>query len=919
MCIPTRVWFAVLWCLLCGAAAGQKRGVATPPPTAAALRTDTTFDFDWRFHLGDVSGAEAPTYNEAAWRLLDVPHDWSAEGEYREDAPGGAIIGWLPTGIGWYRKSLQVTPAMLAGRVALRFDGVFMDSTVWVNGVRMGQQPYGFMSFQYDLTEHLRPGRNVIAVRVNNALQPAARWYTGSGIYGHVHLLTLPQTHVSLWSTFVRSTKLDERGTAEVAVSTSLEGPDATLAGVRFSVLDPEGRVVSVREEKAGQVPDFGHAVSLTVPSARLWSPDTPVLYTLRTEVLRGRRVLDREDTPFGVRSMAFDAQRGFLLNGKVLKLRGIGDHWYGGPMGTAIPDGILERRLQLLKDMGVNALRTAHNPHTPYFYDLCDRMGLLVMDEIYDGWHKKVKNEYADRFYASQWHGDVESWVKRDRNHPSIFAWSIGNETGLNDDNQMSDYVHSFDPTRPTTGGMMTTGVDVSGWNGPGEVPGVLERFHAEHPDTPIVLTEEPHTLQTRGFYRVRTWWRDWKHGQEFAPYGKDEIFFDGNQWYNSSYDNAIVRNNSRQSWLRTAATPWIAGEFRWHDFDYIGEAAYKGGRWPVRAENFGIIDLASIPKDDYFLYQAFWTTKPMVHLLPHWTHRGMKGVVIPVVAYSNQPEVELFLNGASLGRHKSGPLGDFVWDVPYTEGELRATAYDAAGKGTASASFHTAGEPEQIALESDDISLRPNRTDDALLTFRIVDKSGVMVPWSMNRVAFKVSGPVHLLGYENGDPVDVTAAQAPYRDAFYGMGRGFFQATAEDGPIEVLAAGVLGDPFMHFENGQRPRPVSIAVSRLALRGKLPSAQVDVHYTLDGSEPTAASPRYTGGFALRDDAQVRAVVLVDGAPALQLSQWFRRVDPPLISDPRWATNSQVDPMHPTGAPPAAGMDQGSGRKNMPK
>lgn len=868
------------------------------PSMLPVQRGTTNFDFDWRFHLGEVPGAEAPGFDDSAWRQLDVPHDWSIEGAYRQDNPGVAVSGWLPTGIGWYRKTFEVTPEMLRGNVVLLFDGVFMDSTTWVNGVQLGEEPYGYMSFYFDISAHLHPGANTIAVRVNNLLQPAARWYTGSGIYGHVKLLTMPAVHVPLWSTFVRTHSLNSQ-TATVAVSTAVQQRSARIA-LQLSVLDPDGKIVARRTVPASEaVPDLDHPAILQIPHPRLWSPDEPNLYILRTELVDGKQLVDSEDTTFGVRTTVFDPNKGFLLNGQVLKLRGVGDHLYGGPMGTAIPDGILQRRLQMLKDMGVNAIRTSHNPHTPYFYDLCDRMGFLVMDEIYDGWHKKVKNEYAERFYASQWHHDVERWVRRDRNHPSVFVWSLGNETGLADVNHMTEYVHTFDPTRPTTGGMMTTGVGVSGWNGPGEVPGVLEKFHAEHPTIPIMLTEEPHTLQTRGYYRVRTWWRDWKPGQQFEPYGTEEIFFDGNQWYNSSYDNAIVRNNSRQSWKRTASTPWIAGEFRWLGFDYIGEAAYKGGHWPVRAENFGIIDLAGIPKDDYFLYQAFWTKKPMVHLLPHWTHRNMEGIVIPVVAYSNEPEVELFLNGVSLGRIEPGPLGDFLWKVPYRPGKLLAVAYDVNGKRVANTSFTTAGDPTGIKLETDNGALRSNRTDDAVVTFTVVDKDGVMVPWNMNRIVFKVLGSVHLLGNENGDPVDVTPNQASYRNAFYGMGRGFYQATADDGPIEITAASILGDTAIWSATQKNPRMISIAVSRVSLRGPLENASFEIHYTTDGSEPTLSSPLFKNAFGIYDDTNVQALITRNGKPWIRLSQGFHRVEPTLVTDPRWATDSTIDPLMP--------------------
>jgi beta-galactosidase len=867
---------------------------------AVGPRTTTAFDYDWRFHLGDSPGAQAETFDDSKWRLLDVPHDWSIEGEYKETNPGGAISAWLPTGIGWYRKNFIVTSEMLKQNVSIDLDGVFMNCTVWINGFELGTHPYGYMSFSHDLTGHLHEGANVVSVRVDNSLQPAARWYTGSGIYGHVRLVTTSPMHIAEWGTFVRTATIkDDRATIAISTTFNLAGDTRRdPLSLHFVVRDPLGKQVARQtiSLRTHPIVDDAHPITLSVANPSLWSPDSPSLYALSIELFRGNKVEDAEETTFGIRTMRFDPEKGFFLNEKPLKIRGVADHLYGGPMGTAIPDGILERRLQLLKDMGVNAIRTSHNPHTPYFYDLCDRMGFLVMDEIYDGWHAKVDNEYAGRFYQSEWHSDVKSWILRDRNHSSIFAWSLGNETGLEDVNHMSEYVHSFDPTRPTTGGMTTIGVDLSGWNGPGEVAGVLEKFHSEHPQVPIILTEEPHTLQTRGFYRVRTWWRDWKHYSDFPSYGTQEIFFDGNQWYNSSYDNAVVRETARTAWQRTSATPWIAGEFRWCGFDYIGEATYKGGRWPVRAENFGIVDLAGIPKDDYYLYQSFWTTTPMVHLLPHWTHRGMEGITIPVVAYSNQPEIELMLNGKSLGRHKREALGDFVWQVPYSPGELKAIAYAPSGKQSATTTFQTAGPPTAIKVETDNAALKAKRTDDAVVTFTIADKDGVMVPWNTNRVDFRVSGPVHLLGYENGDPIDVTPNQASYRNVFYGMERGFFQATAEDGPIEVVAGAILGDTSLGSLHTGGPRQVSIAVSRISLRGKLTDTKIEVRYTTDGSEPTEQSPLYSAPFLIHHELTVKALILRDGQPYMSLSSWFHQTDPPFVTDPRWATDSTSDP-----------------------
>src|SRR5665213_2807842 len=327
-------------------AASLAAPVLAKVPQPVVDRTVTNFDFDWHFKLGDPHGAESVAFNDASWRKLDVPHDWSIEGEYKEDNPGVAISAFLPTGTGWYRKSFNVTPEMMRKDTTVLFDGVFMDSTTWINGVKLGNEPYGYMSFHYELSKYLHVGRNVIAVRVNNLLQPAARWYTGSGIYGHVKLIETAHAHIAMWSTFVRTASVDG-DRAMVAVSMAAEGATPAMS-VRFTVLDAQHREVAAQSVAAGAAaPDLAHPVMVSVPHPALWSTDAPNLYTLRTELMDGGRVVDSESTTFGVRTMVFDADEGFLLNGKVLKLRGVGDHLYGGPMGTAIPDGILERRLQ--------------------------------------------------------------------------------------------------------------------------------------------------------------------------------------------------------------------------------------------------------------------------------------------------------------------------------------------------------------------------------------------------------------------------------------------------------------------------------------------------------------------------------------------------------------------------------------------
>lgn len=852
---------------------------------AEPSRQTRVIDQGWRFILGDRDEWRQPAFDDTSWRLLDVPHDWSIEGEYSKNNPGGTLTGYLPTGIGWYRKEIFLDKLWEKKQVSITFDGVFMNSTVWLNGHVLGTRPYGYISFTYDLTHYLLPGRNVISVRVDNSLQPAARWYTGSGIYAHVRLTATSKVHFIADGVFVRAIQLSN-DSANIAVSAEIRNVDeAKELDCEIELSDRHGKPVAhvripvrVTRQSSGSF-----SQRLIVRSPQLWSPDFPNMYQARLRLFRGSRVVDEHIVSFGIRTARFDADRGLLLNGIPVKLHGVAEHYCAAAVGSAIPDAILERQLRLLKEMGANAIRTAHHPRPPIFYELCDRIGLMVVNEIFDGWHKKAEQDYGARFFKEWWRRDLEACIRRDRNHPSIVLWSIGNETGPADIFNMTKLIHMLDATRMTTGGQMLHGVDVAGFNGPGGVPGVLEKYHSEHPAQPILATEEPHTLQTRGFYRVRTWWRD-KDGPryDFPPYGTNQIFFDGNVWYNSSYDNAGVRMSARTSCKRTASLPWLAGEFRWTGRDYLGEAGFGDDHWPARMWNYGVIDLCGLPKDHFYLYQSFWTSSPMVHLLPHWTHPGMDGVMIPVVAYSNAPEVELFLNGKSLGRRKPEPLGDFVWHVPYQPGELKAIAYSRS-QSVASARFQTAGSPSHIGLETDNCMLRHDRRDIAVLTFTIRDAHNIMVPWAMNRVEFRVSGPVKLLGYENGDPVDITPHRVPYRQAFYGVGRGFFESTPQKGNIDVTAFAILGEQLF-----TQSTTVAIASNRIALRGALPRTKMEIRYTLDGTPATTESPLYSAPFILRESVDISALLVVNGKPWLTTKASFRQGKPVPVIDPRW-------------------------------
>jgi len=840
----------------------------------AAARVEQSLDCGWRFCLGDNAAANNPEFNDSGWRVLDVPHDWSIEGEYDASNPTRQLCGYLPSGIGWYRRALDMPASWKGKTVTVEFEGVYMNSTVWLNGVRVGGRPYGYLGFTCDLTAQLKPGRNLLAVRVDNALEPSARWYHGCGIYGHVRLVATAAVHVPPSGVFVQTPAFTAGGaTVRAAVEVKNDSLAALEIDVQMDVVDPHGAAVASATAKAGLPAGATATVmrDMKLEQPALWSVETPSLYTLKSRVVRAGEILDEVATPFGVRSLRFDADTGFFLNGRSVKLKGVCEHQGGSPVGAAMPEALVERRLRQLKAMGCNAVRVAHNPQLPAFYDLCDRLGLLVMDEIFDGWHEKADHDYGGRFFRTEWRRDATDWVRRDRNHPSVIFWSIGNETGQTDDFKIAELIHALDGTRPTTGGAVIHGVDVAGFNG-GIVPkdAVLENFHRANPRLPIVMTEEPHTFQTRGFYRtVKSVFREI---DKLPNYAEPEVFSGGHSAYRSSYDNAGRRLVARNCWQRTLARPWVMGEFRWTGFDYLGEAGWSGHESLAREFNFGAIDLAGFPKDHYYFYQSIWSDAPMVHLLPHWTHPGLEGKTIPVVAYANAEDIELFQDGTSLGRKPRSELFECVWQVPYRPGELKAVAY-CGGKAVAETAQRTAGAPSKLQLVTDNAALRADRNDMALVTLAVLDERGTPVPDADSRIGLALLGPARFLGCENGDPVDITPQSRPWRKVFAGLARAFYAGRdGEDGAVEVAALGVLGRPYFDATT-----TATVAFSRVALRGTLTPQAPVIRYTIDGSEPTSASPRYSGPLLLQNTATVRATAFRDGKPVVSSSGTFTR------------------------------------------
>lgn len=856
-------------------------------------RMRANIDLNWRFQLGDPEGAEQTEYDDSDWRLLNLPHDWTIEGEYSADNPSGGSCGYLPGGIGWYRKTLTVPQDWKMDRkLYLEFDGVFRNSEVYINGQLVGERPYGWISFAYDISPYFAETDTVeIAVRVDNSLEPAARWYTGSGIYGHVYLLSTPKVHVDRYGTYVTTPEVSAE-MAKVSVETTVKNDttEEKTVSVRSTIYDPQNQQVAqlTSEQAPCAAGEEGAVVKqeLTVSDPTLWDTENPALYRLYTEVLVDGETVDDYETTFGIRTISFSNTDGFFLNGENMKLQGVADHWAAGALGAAVPENIVRYRLQMLKDMGVNAVRTSHNPRPSYFYDICDELGILVMDEVFDGWKKKATHDYGAHDFAEWWETDVTEWVLRDRNHPSIIIWSIGNETGANDINGIVDLIEQYDTTRGTTGGGVSQGVSIVGVNGPSEKPG----YQQPNKELPFVSTEAPHTWQVRGMYETQTWYRDGYNSNVLLMENltEEEIFqYDWvanpsrKRGFQSSYDNAYVRASARYNWTATRDNDWRMGEFRWTGFDYLGEASYVSGGYPYRLFTSGAIDCANFEKDLYYLYQSMWTDDPMVHILPSWTHPIMEeGTEIPVWVYSNCEVVELFKDGISLGKITRGPMDEREWDeiqyewlVPWSKGTLVAVGYAADGTTELTREeITTAGAPAKISLASTtDGDLPVDHTFVEQITVTTTDAEGNFYPYGENRAYYHVDGPAYIRAVDNGSPVDVEQHYSiNNRNAFMGLNKVYLQPTQDEGDILFTAASILGEKRQLTSN-----LVSIDVEQLVLRGTPNVPEINIYYTIDGTEPTKSSTLYTMPFEVELETTVRAAVYANGEKILDMQETF--------------------------------------------
>jgi beta-galactosidase len=755
--------------------------VAFAPGTA---RIVASLDADWRFLKGDAAGAEALSFDDTKWRALSVPHDWSIEGPLDPKNATGGAGGFLPAGIGWYRKHFGLPGAYAHRRVFVEFDGVLANSDVWINGAHLGKRPYGYVSFDYELTGNLNFGGNrpnILAVRADNSGQPASRWYTGAGIYRHVRLVITDPIHIERWGTFVSTPRVDA-AQATVRVRTSIVNQAGANRDIRLQVMiiSPDGRSVGAatslaQRVAAGQLVDFEQEIAVRAP--RLWDLDHPNLYSAYVIVKSGRDMLDDERVTFGIRDARFEPSTGFALNGKHLKIKGVCLHHDGGAFGAAVPLGVWEYRLKQLRTLGVNAVRTAHNPPAPEFLDLCDRMGFLVMDEMFDCW-TLAKNPYDYHLYFNEWSKiDTRDTVRRDRNHPSIILYSAGNEIRDTPNGELAKKIlaglvevfHQNDPSRPVTQGLFRPNVSHDYDNGLADLLDVVGTNYRDNellaaqqakPTRKIVGTEQRHDLPT---------------------------------------------------WLAARDNISHAGQFLWSGVDYLGESPF----WPVIAAASGLLDRTGMTKPMAYERQSWWGDQPVVHVVRRidparvtavdpgfeplvqrqaqfadWTPPNQAAHEEIVEAYSNCEEVELYLNEKSLGtKPRHADDSPRIWQVSYEAGILRAVGKN-KGAVAASHELRTAGKAAKIILVADRDEVSPAWDDICYVTVTVADQNGIVVPTASDLITFKIAGPGIIAAVDSGNNSSSESFQVSERRAYQGRCIAIVKTQNSRGRISLAAS---------------------------------------------------------------------------------------------------------------------------------
>lgn len=778
-----------------------------------AQRGEYLLEKGWKFTKGEVSNAEMPAFNDAKWETVDIPHDWAIFGPFDKsnDLQNVAVTqnfetqaslktgrtGGLPyVGIGWYRTTFHSTPGK---QTTLIFDGAMSEARVFVNGKEACFWPCGYNSFYCDVTSLVNEDgkNNTLAVRLENRPQ-SSRWYPGAGLYRNVHVVTTEKIHVPVWGTQITTPCVKDEYVS-VCLRTTILNAEKTELTVVTDIMDADGQVVSTKTNKGVINHGQPFTQNFIVERPKLWSPETPVLYKAVSKIYSGDTLLDTYSTRFGIRTIEYIADKGFYLNGKRRKFQGVCNHHDLGPLGAAINVAALRHQLTLLKEMGCDAIRTSHNMPAPELVELCDEMGFMMMLEPFDEWDiAKCDNGYH-RFFNEWAEKDMVNMLRQYRNNPCVVMWGIGNEVptqwspeGYKVAKFLQDICHREDPTRPVTCGMdQVKSVLANGFAAMLDIPGLNYRAHLYDeayerlPQNIILGSETSSTVSSRGVYK-------------FPVERKAGAMYDDHQ--SSSYDLEYCSwsNIPDIDFARAEDHEWTIGQFVWTGFDYLGEPSpYDTNAWPNHSSMFGIIDLASIPKDRYYLYRSVWNKEAeTLHILPHWNWEGREGEKIPVFVYTNYPSAELFINGKSYGRqtkHKNGTVENryrLMWhDAVYQPGEVRVVAYDEQGNPVAEKTVRTAGKPHHIELVTDRSSLQADGKDLAYVTLRIVDKDGNLCPNDGRLVSFKVKGAGKYRASANGDPTCLDLFHKPEMHAFGGMLTVIVQSGEKTGEIELQA----------------------------------------------------------------------------------------------------------------------------------
>ena len=780
-------------------------GCQSSSPASAIGRETINFDSGWRFSKGDFPGAERSSFDDSQWRRINLPHDWSIEGPFSDK--WASATAYLPGGIGWYRKEFTVPVREKDRKAYIFFGGIYNNSKVWINGHLLGKRPNGFVSFQYELNPWIQPGKNMLAVRVDHSQYADSRWYTGSGIYRNVSLIYTNKVHIGKWGVFVTTPQVsNQNATVNVAVTLRNDSGIPTAVTVTNYLVNPGGICTDSVQNTRTVPPDQPLRViqQLNVSHPELWSTKQPRLYRMVTTLSRGKQPVDEVTTPFGIRSVRFDPDKGFFLNGKPMKLKGVCLHGDAGSFGVAVPVKIWKSRLTKLKEMGCNAIRMSHNPHLPALYDLCDRMGFLVMDEAFDewtgakniwkkGWNAGTPGKDGYHEYFRKWHdADLRDMILRDRNHPSIIMWSIGNEIDYPNDpfthpvldkgTNPQIYGRGYNPSLPSSDTLAVIAR---------ELKKVVKQYDTTRPVTAALAAALISNIT--GYADVL----------DIAGYNYQEYRYDRDH---REYPHRVIYGSengmSLKAWQAVKDHDYISGQFLWTGIDYLGEA----GRWPDRSNTAGLLDLGGFRKPEYYFRQSLWTTKPMIYLgtseIPKkhgaksiWVHQKADPVwnwpsekKIRVSCFTNCPEAELFLNGKSMGKKKLAAFPGKVicWDIPFREGKLEVIG-KRNGKELCRYSLPTSGKPDKLTAVPDQDRMTSALSDVQSVVVKVTDQNDVPVYGATNEVTCEITGPARLAGMESGNPRSVESYGSRHCQVYKGRLKVYIQPTGQPGQVSL------------------------------------------------------------------------------------------------------------------------------------